>query len=114
MKTKEQADKQFLKHKDNKRFQCLAHYSSGKIECAECGFWENPDALCIDHMNNGGTKHRKEIGGGGLSTYRWLIKNNFPPEYQVLCLNCNWTKEMNHRQHIKTIRDAKYQKYPIC
>ena len=43
--------------------------------------------LTIDHINGGGTKHRKEVVGGRL--YDWLIKNNFPEGYQILCMNCN-------------------------
>lgn len=91
---------------DYKRFQCLSYYSSGKIECAECGLWENPEALCIDHINNDGAEHRKLIcrdnsnkqSGAGIRLYTILINNNFPPGYQVLCYNCNWTKEIYRRR----------------
>ena len=48
--------------------------------------------LSIDHINGGGTKHRKQIGGGGTSLYLWLIKNNFPIGFQILCYNCNMAK----------------------
>ena len=43
-------------------------------------------------MNNDGAKHRKEIGHGGSLMYSWLIKNNFPPGFQLLCMNCNFAK----------------------
>ena len=51
--------------------------------------------LCIDHMNGGGQEHRRTIGGGHWF-YQWLEKNRYPTGYQVLCMNCNWGKRMNH------------------
>lgn len=62
------------------------HYG-WKCACPLCPI-DIPGFLTIDHMNGGGTKHRKDIGNGTLF-YRWLIRNNFPPEYQTLCYNCN-------------------------
>lgn len=44
--------------------------------------------LTIDHIDGGGNQHRKEIKG---SFYKWLKKNNFPPGYRVLCMNCNFS-----------------------
>ena len=47
--------------------------------------------LTIDHINGGGNEHRKSLGinGGGHSFYRWLIRNEFPDGFQVMCWNCN-------------------------
>lgn len=50
--------------------------------------------LAVDHKNNDGAKHRKEVGVSDRF-YRWLIRNNFPPEFQLLCANCNWGKYVN-------------------
>lgn len=54
--------------------------------------------LCIDHINGGGNKHRRDVGlgesGSGWKTYDWLIKNNFPDGFQVLCFNCNNAKHL--------------------
>lgn len=70
-----------------KRMICIEHYSENKNCCKCCG--ENKiEFLSIDHINGGGTKHRKEIGGGQLM-YQWLIKNNFPKGFRILCFNCN-------------------------
>lgn len=44
--------------------------------------------LCIDHINGGGTKHRKQVGGG-TAFYLWLKRNNYPSGFRVLCHNCN-------------------------
>jgi hypothetical protein len=49
--------------------------------------------LAIDHINNDGNKHRKLIGmSGGIAFYRWLKRNKYPPQFQVLCHNCNFAK----------------------
>ncbi len=49
----------------------------GGYTCACCGETEQ-SFLSIDHINGGGTEHRKEIGKGG-AIYAWLLRNNFPP-----------------------------------
>jgi len=75
------------------------HYG---MSCATCGKMDFSQ-LSIDHINNDGGKHRREIGMkcGGYNFYLWLIKNNFPEGYQTLCISCNsrknalWMKE-NH------------------
>lgn len=49
--------------------------------------------LTIDHICNNGAEHRRELGNkGGSGFYQFLIKNNFPPDYQVLCSSCNLCK----------------------
>jgi len=69
------------------RAQVLDHYG---WECACCG---DPQAefLQIDHVDGGGSQHRKEIP----STYRWLIRNGFPDGFNTLCANCNVGKHIN-------------------
>ncbi len=58
--------------------------------CACCGETEKR-FLCIDHINGGGGKHRKEKGVKGRF-YKWLASNSYPKEFQVLCYNCNLAK----------------------
>ena len=59
--------------------------------CACCG--ETTYAfLTIDHINGGGRKHREEIGDSSKSLLKWLIGNDFPDGFQVLCFNCNRAK----------------------
>ena len=65
----------------------LAHYG---MFCSCCGETRR-EFLQIDHINGGGNKHRKENNIHG-SMYRWLIKNNFPEGFRVLCANCNASK----------------------
>jgi hypothetical protein len=56
------------------------------------------DVLCIDHVDNSGGKHRKALGFKGSSIYKWLRKHNYPKNFQVLCANCNWLKELERRK----------------
>lgn len=76
----------------NNRYEVLYWYSNGLMECNECGV-NISEFLCVDHINNNGVDHRKEIGIGGDKIYRYLINNNFPNGYQILCNNCNYLKE---------------------
>jgi len=47
--------------------------------------------LSIDHINNDGAEHRKNLGRTNI--YSWLKANGFPKEgFQVLCMNCNFAK----------------------
>ena len=77
----------------NLRITVLTHYSNGKLECLCCGV-KHVEFLTIDHINGGGTKHRKEIGVGGSSIYQWLKNNNYPKGFQTLCFNCNCSTGM--------------------
>lgn len=61
-------------------------------ECACCGESE-ARFLTIDHINNDGAKHRREIGA---AIYLWLKKNGFPKNgFQLLCCNCNFGRQFN-------------------
>ena len=72
-----------------KRNIILNHYSNGTMQCACCGE-KQIKFLSIDHINNDGAKHRKEIGRSQLTN--WLIENKLPEGFQVLCFNCNFSK----------------------
>lgn len=68
----------------------------GGAFCACCGESE-PRFLTLDHIANDGAEHRKAVRASGPAhMYTWLIKNNFPPGFQVLCWNCNLGKHFNH------------------
>lgn len=70
-------------------------------KCGCCGE-TNIVFLTIDHINNDGAKHRRELSGkdkkgtgGGTVTYLFLKKNNYPEGYRVLCFNCNCGRNIN-------------------
>ena len=66
-------------------------------ECKCCGEKEIL-FLTIDHINNDGKNHLMKSGRrySGTALYRFLILNNFPVDFQTLCMQCNWGKRMNN------------------
>lgn len=70
--------------------EVYSHYGS---VCACCGESE-PLFLTLDHINGGGYKHRTTVGGG-LGVLLDIKKRGFPPEFQVLCFNCNQGRQLN-------------------
>jgi predicted restriction endonuclease len=81
----------------------LAHYGH---KCATPGCVEvTKEFLHVDHIDGGGNAHLKEIGFGKI--FRWLIKNNFPPGFQILCVDCNVEKRdrLAREKHLRDLRD---------
>jgi hypothetical protein len=80
----------------------ILHYSPNHVCQWEGCSWTDSNALSIDHINNDGAKHLRELAGkrgrrfGGRCFYRWLIKNNFPEGYQILCMNHQWVKRAEY------------------
>lgn len=71
-------------------------------QCACCGESEER-FLTIDHVDGGGEKHRREVGGSA-GLYSWLRKQGFPAQgFQLLCFNCNQVKaiygQCPHQSH---------------
>ena len=71
------------------RYTVLEHYG---CRCVSCGETE-PMYLCADHINNDGNEHRQIFKG---NMYKWIIDNNYPDDFQILCRNCNWGKRVNN------------------
>jgi hypothetical protein len=74
------------------------HYGRKCICCGE----EELLFLTLDHIDNNGAAHRKEIGTknskhgcNGTAFYRWVVQNNYPDFLQTLCSNCNHGKHRN-------------------
>lgn len=69
--------------------QVIEHYGG---RCALCGEdrWE---FLTIDHINGGGTEHRRKLNN---SVYAWLRKSGWPTDgFRLLCSNCNCSQKHN-------------------
>ena len=90
------------------RLKILQHYSRDISEsdipcCSCCGLNSHIDFLDIDHIT--GKKEMEsepELVNLGYSSKLdgtvlnlWIIKNNFPKGFQILCKNCNQAKGMN-------------------
>ena len=81
-------DKAYKKWHRKLKQKVIQHYSKGTMKCICCeeSIFE---FLGIDHLDNNGNRHRKKIGQA-YAIYKWLIENNFPDGYEVVCFNCNW------------------------
>ena len=73
-----------------RKLMVLSHYSKDIPTCECCGE-KNIEFLTVDHINGGGNQHRKEVAKRGKEMYRWIVDNNFPEMFRVLCLNCNFS-----------------------
>lgn len=70
------------------KMKVISHYCP-TLTCV-CGY-NRVLALTIDHINNDGKSHRKMVSTG-RSYYSWFIRNDYPKNYQILCMNCNWRR----------------------
>ncbi len=73
------------------KWEVLTHYGGNPPSCVCCGE-SIYDFLCLDHINGGGNQHRKKIRKFGNLFHHWILVNNFPDGFQVLCFNCNMAK----------------------
>jgi hypothetical protein len=99
--------KQYSQRIERKR-GVIAHYGG---MCSCCG--ENHiEFLTIDHINGGGNAERRKIFGlekkVGSRFYEWLIHNNFPEGYQVLCADCNMAKGRSKAIHCPVHHPEEY------
>ena len=72
--------------------------------------------LTVDHVNGDGAAKRA-MHRTGNSFYRWIIRNGFPADFQVLCFNCNIGRAMNggicpHKEGSTTIPKGSTAKRP--
>lgn len=99
---------QAMKDRHNiNRLLVLQHYSNGDPKCACCGESEWK-FLAIDHVNGGGKKHRS-VTSSCLAD--WIVRNNYPDGFRVLCHNCNFARgiygKCPHEQVGSFVREAK-------
>ena len=80
----------------------MAYQGYGGYCCSCCGE-TIIEFLTLDHINNDGAHHRRKLcnesrnisATRGRALYRWIVRNDFPPIFQVLCCNCNFGKQIN-------------------
>ena len=72
------------------RLPVLNHY--GKI-CKCCGE-KTDELLTVDHIDNDGAEHRKQLNECSYKIYKDIIKKKYPSNFQILCMNCNWGRQM--------------------
>lgn len=88
------------------RAEIIEAYGSKCACCAENNSW----FLTIDHINNDGCEHRKQIAGK-MSLYKWLKVHGFPKDrFQLLCWNCNCAKayfgKCPHQGHVDPMKTS--------
>lgn len=84
------------KHRKKLRIEMIDEYGG---KCSDCGI-SDYDVLSIDHIDNTGSEDRKN-GLYGYNLYRKLKKESWPKHnYQLLCRNCNWKKEIKRRSSL--------------
>jgi len=78
----------------------INHYSPNHVCQWKGCTWTDSDALSVDHINNDGAEHFRKLGKGrhfgGRQFYLWLIRNNFPKGFQILCMNHQWLKRAEY------------------
>lgn len=79
------------RYRDKIRRWALEHYSTSPPFCACCGE-RTYQFLGIDHINGGGRRHRKSLGGSTTAMLNRMRKRGWPEGFQVLCYNCNLAK----------------------
>jgi len=102
------------KHKkaNNKYRKIVIKHYGNKCDC--CGE-KNKRFLTIDHINNDGSIHRKELSSASV-LYKWIIDEDFPENLRVLCYNCNCGRQFSLKfgicpHHIKNHSDLLVKKY---
>ncbi len=78
------------RYKKKLRLRIIEHYGNN---CKCCGETQL-EFLTIDHVNNDGAQHRRDLVKGSSSYNVWLdiVRKDFPSDFQILCMNCNWAK----------------------
>ncbi len=95
LKHREQRNEWARLYRRKNKFEVVRHYSKDTCKCSRCGY-DDMRALQIDHISGGGEVHRRSIT---QDFYVWLIKNEFPQGFQVLCANCQVLKAWENKEH---------------
>lgn len=76
------------------KYEVIGHYGGICVCCGESWL----EFLTLDHTNNDGAKHRLKLKtweATGIGFYKWVKRNGFPNDLQVLCWQCNCGKNFN-------------------
>lgn len=92
LKARDPNDYNMKRRADRQRIKRRVFEAYGGCKCACCGE-THMEFLSIDHIDGKGAEHRRMLTGSrsnGSTVYGWLIRNNFPSGFRVLCFNCNF------------------------
>lgn len=80
--------------REAQKSKVLRHYG-GKCSCCS----ENVAAfLTVDHIEPLPNSSKRLSSEHGAGLYAKIIRSNFPPDYQILCWNCNFLKAFASRR----------------
>lgn len=103
-RVKKEARRYYKRDAETTKLAVVNVLTGGEGTCRWCGQGDI-DVLCVDHVENNGKQHAKECGyRGGMYLYKWLIKNDYPPGFQILCYNCNAKKEALRLRQVMALR----------
>lgn len=77
------------------RKKIVAGYG-GKCVCCGESEWK---FLTLDHPKGDGQVDRAKYRNSIDQIYGYVIRLNFPPDYQLLCMNCNWVRRYDVCPH---------------
>jgi len=80
------------KSRDKAKRLVFQHYSGATIPFCKCCGTTVPEFLTLDHVNNDGAADRKQKRRTGSQLCEVLVKEKFPSGFQILCYNCNCSK----------------------
>ena len=95
MLSKEKRNIHQRKYTEQIKTEVINHYGG---KCFYCNHIKIK-SLTIDHIKGKGTKHRKEMKFSGLQFYKWLKNNNYPDDFQCLCMNCQFIKREESNEY---------------
>ncbi len=78
--------------RQSKKVIVAEHYGG---RCEMCGI-DDPEVMTVDHIWDDGAKHREEVPASSIN--QWLISNDFPPGFRLLCFNCNHKVHQAYRE----------------
>ena len=93
VKIKLQQKNRDLRRRQKYKLQCLIHYGGNPPKCTCCGETIYK-FLTLDHINQNNKPDK--LGKKRGANYVWIVKNNFPEIFRVLCYNCNCGREQNN------------------
>jgi hypothetical protein len=93
------------KYRERFKVAVFNHYGRHCVCCGE----DELTFLSIDHIAGDGARKRSEHKSGA-AFYQYLVKNGFPPGFQVLCFNCNFAKRQ-HKEcpHSSLLRERQFK-----
>ena len=83
--------------KRRQRASKLACFNLLGNKCVRCGN-DDKRVLNVDHVNGGGTQHRRKLGGNYFKKFAEEIRAG-GRAYQLLCCNCNRIKRVERNEN---------------